>query len=33
MELTTFLFCRRRRLARLVWTLVGPPHRPVAPCC
>lgn len=30
-ELTTFLFYRRRRLARLVWTLVGPLHRAVAP--
>lgn len=30
-ELTTFLFYRRPRLARLVWTLVGPLHRAVAP--
>jgi hypothetical protein len=30
-ELTTFLFYRRRRLARLVWTLVGPLHRAIAP--
>lgn len=31
MELTTFLFYRRRRLARLIWTVVGPLHRAVAP--
>ena len=30
-ELTTFLFFRRRRLARWVWTVVGPLHRAVAP--
>jgi hypothetical protein len=30
-RLTTFLFFRRRRLARLVWALVGPLHRAVAP--
>jgi hypothetical protein len=31
MELTTFLFYRRRRLARLIWAAVGPLHRAVAP--
>ncbi len=30
-EVTTFLFYRRPRLARLIWAVVGPLHRAVAP--